>query len=96
MQKCRNWIVLSFIFSFAVSCVSNEKIIYLQNLKDNKKIEDEELIAYDIPEYKLQFIDIIDVNIQTVDDKIKNGFNAQGGMVNNQMGNVAGALKIKK
>lgn len=90
MQKCRNWIVLSFIFSFVVSCVSNEKIIYLQNLEDNKKIEDGELIAYDIPEYKLQYNDIIDVNIQTVDDMIKNGFNSQGSMMNNQMGGIAG------
>ncbi len=75
MQKCRNWIVLSFIFSFVVSCVSNEKIIYLQNLEDNKKIEDGELIAYDIPEYRLQYNDIIDINVQTAEDMIKNGFN---------------------
>jgi polysaccharide export outer membrane protein len=89
MQKCRNWIALSFIFSIAVSCVSNEKIIYLQNLEDNKVIQDGEMISYEIPEYKLQFNDIIDVNIQTVDDMIKNGFNSQGGSVLGQSGNMA-------
>ncbi len=89
MQKCRNWIAVSFIFSIAVSCVSNEKIIYLQNLEDNKVIQDGEMISYEIPEYKLQFNDIIDVNIQTVDDMIKNGFNSQGGSVLGQSGNMA-------
>ncbi len=90
MQKCRNWIALSFIFSIAVSCVSNEKIIYLQNLEDNKVISDGELISYEIPEYKLQFNDIIDVNIQTVDDMIKNGFNNSYATGNNQQMQMAG------
>lgn len=75
MQKCLSWFVTVLIFSTAVSCVSNEKIIYLQNLEDNKVIEEGELMAYDIPEYKLQYNDIIDVNIQTVDDMLRNGFN---------------------
>ena len=56
------------------SCVSNEKIIYLQNLEGKKPIPEGELIAYEIPEYKLQYNDIIDVNIKTEDDIIKNGF----------------------
>lgn len=56
------------------SCVSNEKIIYLQNLEGNSPIAEGELIAYEIPEYKLQYNDIIDVNIQTADDFLKNGF----------------------
>ena len=42
------------------------------------------MISYEIPEYKLQYNDIIDVNIQTVDDMIKNGFNNTGAMGNNQ------------
>ncbi|MBN3518819.1 polysaccharide biosynthesis/export family protein [Algoriphagus lutimaris] len=72
------------------SCISNEKIIYLQNQEGETPIEDGELVTYEIPEYKLQYNDIIDVNIQTVDDMIQNGFNnkAMGG-VSAQMGNVA-------
>lgn len=62
------------LFASLASCVSNEKIIYLQNLEGKKPISEGELIAYEIPEYKLQYNDIIDVNIQTVDDIIKNGF----------------------
>lgn len=75
MQKCRNWMALSFIFSIAASCVSNEKIIYLQNLEDNKVIQEGEMIAYDIPDYRLQYNDIIDINVQTAEDMIVNGFN---------------------
>ncbi len=89
MQKGRNWVVLSVIFSMTIACVSNEKIIYLQNLENNKIIEEGELISYEIPEYKLQFNDIIDVNIQTVDDMIKNGFN-NAAMGNNQQMQMAG------
>ncbi|GMQ23406.1 polysaccharide biosynthesis/export family protein [Algoriphagus sp. oki45] len=57
------------------SCVSNEKIIYLQNLEGQQAIPEGELISYEIPEYKLQYNDIVDINIQTVDDLLKNGFN---------------------
>lgn len=65
------------------SCVSNEKIIYLQNLEGNQQIAEGELITYEIPEYKLQYNDIIDVNIQTADDLLKNGFNMDAGGANN-------------
>lgn len=72
------------------SCISNEKIVYLQNLEGNDSIPDGELITYEIPEYKLQYNDIIDVNIQTVDDMIQNGFNNKAiGGYSSQMGNVA-------
>ncbi|MFL0682018.1 MAG: polysaccharide biosynthesis/export family protein [Algoriphagus aquaeductus] len=57
------------------SCVSNEKIIYLQNIEGKEQIPEGQLISYEIPEYKLQYNDIIDVNVQTVDDLLKNGFN---------------------
>ncbi|TDQ19401.1 protein involved in gliding motility EpsA [Algoriphagus boseongensis] len=66
------------------SCVSNEKIIYLQNLEGNQPISEGELISYEIPEYRLQYNDILDVNIQTIEDMIKNGFsfqNRQGGVM---------------
>jgi polysaccharide export outer membrane protein len=57
------------------SCISNEKIIYLQNLEGKTPIPEGELITYDIPEYRLQFNDIISVNIETAEDMIENGFN---------------------
>ncbi|OOG68571.1 polysaccharide biosynthesis/export family protein [Algoriphagus sp. A40] len=90
MHKFYRVVALGLVFLATIACVSNEKIIYLQNLEDNQPINEGELISYEIPEYKLQFNDIIDVNIQTVDDMIKNGFNNQATVMNNQIGNIAG------
>jgi polysaccharide export outer membrane protein len=78
------------LFWVATACVSNEKIIYLQNLEGNEEIPEGQLISYEIPEYKLQYNDIIDVNIQTVDDMLQTGFNTRSVQMNGQMGNVAG------
>lgn len=75
MRKGQSGIILFFSFLLMAGCVSNEKIIYLQNLEDNKVIADGELISYDIPDYRLQYNDIIDINVQTAEDMINNGFN---------------------
>ncbi|MEN2283864.1 polysaccharide biosynthesis/export family protein [Algoriphagus sp. SE2] len=91
MRSIRIGIVVMIALIAITSCVSNEKIIYLQNQEGSEPIEDGELITYEIPEYRLQYNDIIDVNIQTVDDMIQNGFNnkATGIQGTNQMGNMA-------
>ena len=70
-------VILSLTFLLAFGCISNEKIIYLQNLEGNTPIEDGELITYEIPDYKLQYNDIIDVNVQTAVEMIENGFTMQ-------------------
>jgi polysaccharide export outer membrane protein len=87
--------ILLVMLFFAASCVSNEKIIYVQNLKDKPPIPEEEMIYNDMLEYKLQFNDIIKVDIQTVDDLINNGFNMKSEQAMLQMGGggmVAGDL----
>ncbi|NVJ87811.1 MAG: polysaccharide biosynthesis/export family protein [Algoriphagus sp.] len=82
MSKKLAYFVLFVLFTGLFSCVSNEKIIYLQNLEGNQSIPEDEMIPYEIPEYRLQYNDILDVRIQTVEDMIENGFNFQ-----NQQGN---------
>lgn len=82
--------LIGAVFLTLFSCVSNEKIIYLQNLEGKKQIPEGELISYDIPEYKLQYNDIVDVNVQTVDDLLKSGFNNSSAGTNLQMANMAG------
>ena len=77
--------LIGAVFLTLFSCVSNEKIVYLQNLEGQKQIPEGELISYDIPEYKLQYNDIIDVNVQTVDDLLKSGFNTERSNMNNNM-----------
>lgn len=94
MRKLISFLSIGLFFLASVACVSNKKIIYLQNLNGNQPILEDELVTYELPEYKLQYNDIIDVNIQTVDDMIMNGFNSNqaassGGM---QMVQVAGDI----
>ncbi|WP_268035282.1 polysaccharide biosynthesis/export family protein [Algoriphagus sp. PAP.12] len=90
MQKIWTGVQFALVFLIAVGCVSNEKIIYLQNLEGEEVIEEGELITYEIPEYKLQYNDIIDVNVQTVEDMLQFGFNNKAGVsMNGQMGNIA-------
>ncbi|MFC3880935.1 polysaccharide biosynthesis/export family protein [Algoriphagus namhaensis] len=81
---------LPVVFLFLFSCVSNEKIIYLQNLENEEAIPEGQLISYDIPEYRLQYNDIIDVNVQTIDELIQGGFNNKNIPGNNQQMQVAG------
>lgn len=89
MRKLLKGLSFSLVFFLAFGCISNEKIIYLQNLENNEIIEDGELITYEIPEYKLQYNDIIDVNIQTIEDMVQFGFNNKPIQTNSQMGNVS-------
>ncbi len=89
MRSLMRGFALTLVILTAFSCISNEKIIYLQNQEGNTEIPDGELITYEIPEYKLQYNDIIDVNIQTVDDLIQLGFNNKPPQMNAQMGNVS-------
>lgn len=89
MQKIWTGVLYALVFFTAIGCVSNEKIIYLQNLEGEDAIEEGELITYEIPEYKLQYNDIIDINIQTVDDIVEYGFNVKGSAPSGQSGNMA-------
>ena len=89
MSKLLKGLSFALVFLMAFGCISNEKIIYLQNLEDNQSIADGELIKYELPEYKLQYNDIIDVNIQTVEDMLQFGFNNKPAQMNAQMGNVS-------
>jgi polysaccharide export outer membrane protein len=90
MPKFLKGLTIVLVAVVAFSCVSNEKIIYLQNLEGNEAIPEGELISYEIPEYRLQYNDIIDVNIQTIDDLLKGGFNGQSASAGaQQMGMIA-------
>jgi len=59
------------------SCVSNEKLIYLQNLEDQPAIAEDSLIFYDLQEYRLQYNDIIEVRIQTNSEDMNELFNVR-------------------
>ncbi len=72
----RGFSIMLLVSAFS-SCVSNEKIMYYQNLEGNKVIQDGELISYELPEYRLQFNDIIDIQIQTVEQILEKGLTSK-------------------
>ncbi|MCH7412076.1 polysaccharide biosynthesis/export family protein [Belliella sp. R4-6] len=93
MIKSISLLLLSFLI-FSVSCVPNKKIILLQNLDANNRIADGELIPYEIMEYRLQYNDIIDVQLTTSADMKENGFSPQSNQMNNNrmMGQAGGDI----
>ena len=70
-------IIVCLLAAFGSSCVSNEKIIYLQNLEGEEPIPEDSLISYAFSEYRLQYNDIVDVQIQTSDEGMNALFNVQ-------------------
>lgn len=68
------------------SCISNEKIIYLQNPKDNPEFANGKMITPPTTDYRLQYNDIIDVNVTTIDQLLQNGFSLSNDMQAQNMG----------
>jgi polysaccharide biosynthesis/export protein len=56
------------------SCISNSSLVYLQNLENNKELIDDQLISYETTEYKLQYNDIVSIDIKTTVDFINAAF----------------------
>jgi polysaccharide export outer membrane protein len=81
-------LIVCLLAVIASSCVSNEKIIYLQNLEGEEPIPEDSLINYAFAEYRLQYNDIVDVQIQTSDEGMNALFNIQpkGGTGNMSQG----------
>ncbi|WP_226389054.1 polysaccharide biosynthesis/export family protein [Penaeicola halotolerans] len=72
-----NRILSGLLFSLLLftSCVSNDRLIYLQNLPGKEPIPLDSLITYQPAEYRLQVNDIIDVKINTAKEEYQNLFN---------------------
>ncbi|MBS4040214.1 MAG: polysaccharide biosynthesis/export family protein [Flavobacteriales bacterium] len=75
MPKFISRIIAFFsILYFTGSCISNSSLVYLQNLENNKELTDDQLITYETPEYKLQYNDIVSIDIKTTVDFINAAF----------------------
>lgn len=70
-----SWFISLFALLLSIGCVSNERLIYLQNLENQTPIEEDSLIFYALDEYRLQYNDIIDVKIQTNSEEMNGLFN---------------------
>lgn len=59
------------------SCISNNSLVYLQNLEQDPTLIDDELISYEMSEYRLQYNDIISIDIKTTVPFLNEAFNFQ-------------------
>ena len=77
MKHTLVWMVLVL---FAVSCISNKRITYLQNLPENEPIELDQFIPYAQVEYKyiLQPFDIVDIDFASSNEELTKAFEFQG------------------
>ncbi|WP_268034994.1 polysaccharide biosynthesis/export family protein [Algoriphagus sp. PAP.12] len=68
------------------SCVSNEKLIYMQQLEESTGplIESSQKYPYQTEEYLLQVNDIVEVNIKTTDERLNLVFSAANNDTQNQ------------
>lgn len=66
----KNFAVLALTAIF-FSCVSNEKIIYMQKLAEEAPlVQSGQLIPYEWESYRLQNFDIVDINIKTTSEEL--------------------------
>lgn len=69
---------LHFVGLFYLSsCISNNSLVYLQNLSNDIDLVDDELITYEMSEYRLQYNDIISIDIKTTVSFLNEAFNFQ-------------------
>nr|MBI1229693.1 sugar transporter [Cytophagales bacterium] len=76
--------------ALSISCAPNKKLIYLQNLEGNEVIYEDSLIRYATTEYRLQYNDVVDVQVHTMDEAMNEFFNIRP-ILNMQTQQMAGA-----
>ncbi|WP_291778947.1 polysaccharide biosynthesis/export family protein [Cecembia sp.] len=76
----RKIFILFFLASCSFSCISNKKIVYLQNLPENEAIDLDTFIPYAKMEkqYILQPFDYVDIDFAAADEELIRGFEFQG------------------
>ena len=71
-----NRAVTALIFGiFTFSCISNKRLIYMQNLPPDIPVAvSGELIPHDFEKYLLQYNDVVDITIKTTDSEFNELF----------------------
>ncbi|WP_237701640.1 polysaccharide biosynthesis/export family protein [Algoriphagus machipongonensis] len=84
-NQFRHLFLLSMLL-LLFSCVSNERIVYMQDLgaDSNPLISTGQTIPYQVDEYLLQAFDIVDISVKTTNPEINEIFNVITGDSNGQ------------
>jgi polysaccharide biosynthesis/export protein len=75
------------------SCISNKRIAYLQKDKHDLSLGEDSMIRYNIPVYRLQYNDIIDVQIKTSIPEMNAVFGLKNPDEITNLGNQTGTLQ---
>jgi polysaccharide export outer membrane protein len=77
--KISYFFILSVLF-FSVGCISNKRVIYMQDIPDGDAIkQDGELVPNKTEEYLLQYNDVVEINITTSDPLLNSLFDLNSG-----------------
>jgi polysaccharide export outer membrane protein len=76
----RHSLVAIILLFFSVSCISNKRITYLQNLPENDPIDLDEFIPFAEVDYRyvLQPFDIVDIDFASSNEELTKAFEFQG------------------
>ncbi|WP_339868309.1 polysaccharide biosynthesis/export family protein [uncultured Algoriphagus sp.] len=61
-------------FGLITSCISNKKVLYLQNEENDESLALGKRIPHHMIDYRLQYNDIVDVHVLTNDEILRKGF----------------------
>jgi polysaccharide export outer membrane protein len=87
-------ITLFLIFLGLSSCISNRSLVYLQNLEGDESLIDNTLIPYEMQDYRLQYNDIISIDIKTTVDFINQSFIVTSGIQGGGAGMMQGGNDV--
>jgi len=93
-MKQLNRLFFTLLILIAVSsCVSNKKIIYMQDLseEDIPLFTESELVANNTAEYYLQYNDVVDINVSTTSEELNKIFGIAAGNQTQGMNMAQGA-----
>lgn len=85
MRNLLSLLLFGSLLSFS-SCISNQSLVYFQNFGNSPELVDENLIGYEFAEYKLQYNDILSIDIKTSVAFVNEAFNVLDGSSNAMRG----------
>src|SRR5690554_5030415 len=94
VMNVKKHLIAYFLIGFSFSsCISNKKLIYLQEFPDQAPVSIKgELVEHELEEYLLQYNDIIDISLRTSSPELNELLGVGDGM-ENQMRSMGGIMQ---
>jgi polysaccharide export outer membrane protein len=90
-SRLNSVVVIILVIILSSSCVSNKRIIYMQDLGDSDPlIFSDQRIPYKFDDYLLQAFDIVEINVKTTSPELNELFSVITGDMMNNMGMMGG------